>query len=222
MSSSSSSSLLNKHIIPVSEEYERFYNTQLPEELRIPRDTWTLHPHWPHQTLLLRGHNSFRAALEQITEEAIRLCNRDINPQPPGVKNPLVAMMYREFANVMGALHGHSGYEESKLFPYFYKKFNIDLRILLKDHKRLEISEEKTTSAFRECLTRGKWDQMDALRDALVDFNTLLVRHLREEENTVIPMLLSMSPEEYNTYYDTRAPNLGLRKYFIEKSSLKV
>jgi hypothetical protein len=91
------------------------------------------------------------------------------------------------------AMKSHEGYEESKLYPYLHARYGVSMSILELHHQQLGLADEKVHSAF----AAG-----DALKfaHALKKHDEILVPHLAQEEEMVIPLLLSLTPREFERF----------------------
>jgi hypothetical protein len=91
------------------------------------------------------------------------------------------------------AMKNHEGYEEHKLYPYLQAKYGVSMAILELQHRSLGLAEDKVIAADRDG---------DALQfaHALKKHDEVLVPHLAQEEDMVIPLLLTLKPREFERY----------------------
>jgi len=94
----------------------------------------------------------------------------------------------------MAGMRGHEAYEERKLYPYLQCTYGVSMRPLEAGHRTLSRLRADVYGALDVGEARP-------LRAALVAFDDVLVSHLREEEDVVIPLLLDLSPEAFAHYY---------------------
>jgi|GEM_PF-1551454 len=171
-------------------------STKRPDTVpRIPRSEWKEHPHYPSQTLLLGSHRSFRETSEYLIDAAKQ-----------GISWTRIRYIFSYWHSAMG---GHEHYEESKLYPYLAKRYGVSMESLEEGHDTLGHYKKKVYQALDE--EKGqKLDELDKILtsearkktiQALEDYHKELLEHLEEEEDTVIPLLLSLKPEEFRTYY---------------------
>lgn len=90
-------------------------------------------------------------------------------------------------------MKNHERYEERKLYPYLRALFGVSTAELERNHEELGRADKQVHAAFREG---------DSLRasHALKQHDEILVPHLAREEDLVIPLLLSMTPQKFRHY----------------------
>jgi hypothetical protein len=107
-------------------------------------------------------------------------------------------------------MKSHEGYEEGKLYPYLSAKYGVSLAILELHHKSLGLAEDRVYDAERAG---------DALQfaHALKKHDEVLVPHLHQEEDLVIPLLLALTPREFERYSNGHLAGL-LRELAAERA----
>jgi hemerythrin-like domain-containing protein len=162
--------------------------SKLPD---IPRDEWNSHPNWPDQTLLLRSHDGFRRISRQLVEAARSRANNSED----------VASLRYVFRHWKSAMKSHERYEEMKLYPYLEARYGVTLGQLEEQHQQLGRLEHDVYAA---------WDAGDgqALAAALKAHDETLIAHLAQEEEAVIPLLLSLTRQEFEHYAYSSARTL--------------
>ena len=90
-------------------------------------------------------------------------------------------------------MKNHEAYEERRLYPYLAQKHGISFQNLELQHEELGRLERQIIAAWGEGDT-------DAIRQGLIEHDRVLIDHLAEEEDVVIPLILSFTPDEYATY----------------------
>lgn len=154
----------------------------------LPRSEWSKHPKFPTQALLLGSHDNFR----EISQYILRLVGEENR----------IAYAKRLFSSWMTGMRGHEHYEEKKLFRYLSRRFQVSIEKLQDGHDQLHQREDEVRAAFEERLRQQEVEGSNSrLLQALQDHRSTLLEHLWLEENTVIPLLLSMTSEEFNEYY---------------------
>ena len=146
--------------------------------LDLPRDAWADHPNYPHNLLLVRSHASFRELSSTLLRRA------EAGGDPVGI----VAV----FAMWKSAMRGHERYEEGKLYPYLAHRWGIDPGSMSAGHTELHVEDQRVRAA----VDTGQ----DAFVAALRRHHEVLLDHLAHEEAVVIPALLSLSREEFDSY----------------------
>ena len=178
---------------------------------QIPRSEWEQHPHFATQTLLLGSHRGFREISRMLIEAARN--GEDV---------------YRiegSFHYWQSGMRGHEGYEEGKLFPYLSKKYSVSMDHLEEGHEQLHALKAEVFASFKRLAGYRDTPKGDAeeaaartaVVEALQAYDALLNEHLAEEEEWVIPMLLELEPEEFETYY--RSPIGYLLRRLDEQST---
>ncbi|MEQ8453057.1 MAG: hemerythrin domain-containing protein [Sandaracinaceae bacterium] len=146
---------------------------------QIPREDWAAHPNFPAQTLLLGSHENFRILARQVLDLA--------SAHPERAE--------RLFRRWMFAMGSHERYEESKLYPYLSRRWDVSMAPLEAGHEALAERKRAVLDAFERS------HEQDRLDRTLRDFGDTLRAHLDLEERTVIPLLLELSPDEFADYY---------------------
>lgn len=144
----------------------------------IPRDQWALHPNFPTNSGLLRAHDSFRDISAYLVEKS-----REANTIE-------IAQLMFLFLRWKGAMKNHEAYEEGRLYPFLAERHGVSFDNLERQHERLGQLERKVVQAWGE-------HNAGAVAGALEEHDQILVHHLAEEEDMVIPMVLALSPETY-------------------------
>lgn len=155
-----------------------------PDAPRIVREAWRAHERFPEQTRLLRSHEGFRAVSRELLRRVEGM------PHDPV---PALAPLEGTFEMWMAAMRSHERYEEGKLYPYLARRYDTTMQCLVVQHEALHRAVADVRSAFEE-------GHAPLVADALRAHRRLLVRHLDEEEEVVIPMLLELSPREFAAY----------------------
>lgn len=151
----------------------------------LSREPWERHPRYPRQTLLLGSHDNFLAINDRLIERAGRVPELDaLEPH------------YRYWIH---AMRSHERYEELKLYPYLEHRFGVSFEPSRAGHAELHEKHAAVLAAFRG--VDASDDARAALVDALTEHRATLHAHLTLEEMAVIPLLLELSPEEFERYY---------------------
>ncbi len=175
------------------------YNSELVI-LSSHRQAWQQHSHFPAQALLLESHDTF---LQGGADFAKRL---DRIESGQGLQARQVQRfadrLASEFHQWQWSMRCHEKYEESTLYPFLRRRFDLDCGALALDHERLhELAarcETSLASAAKE-LKKGRSSFALARRD-LQRYREELARHLIAEEGMVVPLLLSLTSAEFTGY----------------------
>lgn len=152
----------------------------LPPTLpRIPRREWTAHPRFESQALLLGSHENFRAVSQHLIVAA----------EADEADVAIGALYWRWIA----AMRSHEAYEEHKLYRYLAHRWGADFSIAEAGHARLHTCDRAVRAALVE-------PDDDILATALRDHDAVLRDHLEHEEDLVLPLLLELSPDEFDRF----------------------
>ena len=159
---------------------------------KIPREEWVSHPRFRTQTLLLGSHSNFRRVSRHLVDSASR--------------EEFVGL-HSLFDRWIAAMRSHEAYEERKLYPYLEYRWGVSLDEARAGHEELHARADDVVEAFRS-LARpaGVVESDEATTEnpvlaALEAHDRTLDAHLNIEEEAVIPLLLALSPEEFDRYY---------------------
>jgi iron-sulfur cluster repair protein YtfE (RIC family) len=174
----------------------------LPDALRVlldtlPRSGWESHPNFDGLIRFwLDRHLMFRDVLGRLRKGSTLYLDRQSDPR----RHAAETARYAGF--LLNELHGHHSIEDHHYFPAL---IGLDTRLvrgfelLDSDHHALDghiHAMADTTNAFLSRL--GEADERDrgaALAAALDRFETFLDRHLTDEEDLVVPVLLTYAPK---------------------------
>ncbi|KAI9342641.1 hypothetical protein BDR26DRAFT_894633 [Obelidium mucronatum] len=195
-------------------ETHRALIAALPKHLQIPRELWASHKNYTNNILLIQGHKRFRKASADILE-GIRSLDHDSFKTQSGDSPRSLLSHFRSWHTSMGS---HEAYEESKLYPFLCRRWDVDTRYLKQEHQEMHEKRDLVLAAFHRYLNFENSPQQygsdsliaagTLLESAMADYDSFLRLHLAEEEEFVVPMLLELSREEFQEYYDTRATEL--------------
>ncbi len=169
----------------------------LPEALRVllsthPRDSWKGHPDFHGLvSFWLERHMMFRQLLEHMARETEAFLdgNRDAQGYAQGVA--------RYGGLFVNQLHGHHQIEDHHYFPLLRQK---DARIergfdlLDADHHALDgilnRFVEQANGAIQGATGPDPKVAAGVMRDGLADLERLIGRHLEDEEDLIVPVIL--------------------------------
>ncbi len=163
----------------------------LPEHLRAlvikhPRAGWAAHPNFgPLTRFWLDRHLMFRRLGEQMRLDAQALLDRDMEARA------FQSRLSRFGGMLVNQLHEHHHIEDEHYFPALQRrevKLKRGFEMLDKDHDAMDGLLHAFATAANEALR----DPAAAGRflDALGSFEAMLNRHLIDEEEIVVPVLL--------------------------------
>ena len=175
----------------------------LPDALRalveaFPRDGWEAHANYSHLIAFwLDRHLMFRRLMEVLLTDAEDALDRRTDPVR------YKARVSRFGGMLVDQLHGHHQIEDAHYFPVMA---GLDagvargVEILDADHHALDAVLAEMTDRANAVLTAEEADHRDQtarLREVLLTFDPLLDRHLVDEEELVVPVLLKYAPEQF-------------------------
>ncbi len=171
----------------------------MPEAMRLllvdyPRDSWESHVGFKDLTKQWLGaHQMFRRLSATLRIDAERYLDKKISNEEYVNK-----LSYRGGA-LVNSLHGHHNWEDHSYFPELSaadSRFNAGLEILEKDHEVLNEVLDIFTKAANATIRRIQLDNAFAenetgeLQESATAIETLLNRHLSDEEELAVPIIL--------------------------------
>ena len=174
----------------------------LPDALRAlveayPREGWEAHPNYSQLIAFwLDRHLMFRRLMAELLSDAEEALDRQVDP------TRYKARLSRFGGMLINQLHGHHQIEDAHYFPVMSGLDQGVARgfdILDADHHALDgiladLTEKANGVLMAEADRREKTAK---LHKALVAFDPLLDRHLVDEEELVVPVLLKYDPEQF-------------------------
>lgn len=173
--------------------------TGLPDALRVlvdalPRATWEEHPEFDGLTRFwLDRHLMFRDLQGRLLSETAVFLDRGMDPDRFG------RTLHRLAGLFLNELHGHHGVEDTQYFPVLRRidpRLAMGFDLLDADHHSLEghlMALADDTNAVLRSLADTPADRAPAgrLQANLGQFARFLDRHLTDEEDLVVPVLLA-------------------------------
>lgn len=173
----------------------------LPEALRIliadfPREGWEAHPNFDGLTRFwLDRHLMFRSVLERLRKGTEAYLDGAV--EPPGFA--------RELQQVGGfflnELHTHHYVEDNHYFPKLQgleARLESGFGILDADHHVLDAHIHGMADGMNAVLRVGQGDaamnHAGHLQERLEQFERFMDRHLTDEEELIVPVILKFAP----------------------------
>lgn len=170
----------------------------LPDALRIllddlPRDRWEAHPEFHGLvSFWLDRHLMFRRLMDAMGQEAEAMLNKRADPQH------FAGAVSRYGGAFLQNLHGHHQIEDTQYFPRLKlidPRLERGFDLLDADHHALD----GILAGFADVANTAiqgvqKGDGMkgaDGFRQALLSTQALIDRHLVDEEDLIVPVILS-------------------------------
>lgn len=171
----------------------------LPDEMQIllrdyPREVWPDHPNFARSIQNWMGaHAMFRQLGKITTTDTEAFLQKDMDPER-------YASRLGHFGTLLVRnLHGHHTWEDRDYFPELMAaddRFEAGLEMLETDHEVLDQTLDTFTRTANRFLKLSELDPKQAyeeasgLRDQTEAIGRFLTRHLTDEEELVVPILL--------------------------------
>ena len=167
----------------------------LPDALRVllrdfPRDMWESHPNFAGLVQFwLDRHMMFRRLAETLRSDAEAGLDGRLDPQQ------MRARLSRFGGMMLNQLHGHHQIEDMHYFPVLSKRdsrLDRGFAILDRDHHAMDGLLNRFATAANDVL-RGA--EPGPFHTDLVSFESMLLRHLEDEEDLIVPVILKHGAE---------------------------
>lgn len=162
----------------------------LPDALRVlveafPRAEWTNHPNFGELVRFwMDRHLMFRRITAALHEDALAVQAGTLDPRAHANR------LSRYGGLLVNELHGHHQIEDHHYFPQLIglaPEVDRAFDLLETDHDAIDPMLHDLGGEMNAVLQGGAVGQFDA---ALLRFETLLDRHLTDEEEIVVPVIL--------------------------------
>lgn len=180
-------------------QYDINVRQGLPEEMQLllrdyPREAWPDHPNFAASIGNWMGaHRMFRQLADIITLDTQELLDKNNDPED-------YARRLTRYGNMLVRnLHGHHGWEDHQFFPELEEadhRFMRGLEMLESDHEEMDQILASLTSSANRYLKLTDMSPEDAVNEApdvlkaSESIQHFLARHLTDEEDLVVPILL--------------------------------
>nr|WP_235971185.1 hemerythrin domain-containing protein [Palleronia pontilimi] len=174
----------------------------MPDALRVlveqlPRGTWEAHPNFsPLTRFWLDRHLMFRDVLGRLQDGTRQFLDGDADAQRYGRETARMAQFFLQ------ELHAHHGIEDHHYFPVLQGldgRLERGFALLDADHHALDGHLNGLAEGTNAMLTGLAGDDpragAGALEARLDGFQQFLDRHLVDEEDLVVPVILTYAPE---------------------------
>lgn len=179
--------------------------TALPDTLRalvaeFPRKGWQENPNYSQLIAFwLDKHLSFRSLTQQLDRDVAEMLDGNLDARQYQQR------LHRFGGMLINDLHGHHQIEDAHYFPVMAKLDQTTARgfeILDSDHHQMDAVLADLAGAANGVLqTSGSpvalKDKAAAFKATLNSFAPMLNRHLIDEEELVVPILLKYAPPEF-------------------------
>lgn len=174
----------------------------LPDALRVlldgyPRTGWQSHPHFDGLVRFwLDRHLGFRDLLAAMETETAAVLDRTRDPQV------FAAHLSRLGGRFVSELHGHHQIEDHHYFPLLAQiepRLSRGFDMLDGDHHALAAHLDRFIGAANAALSQWQGaallDAAAAFQATLAEGTRLLDRHLTDEEDLIVPVILAHGPD---------------------------
>ena len=174
----------------VSPELALTQRDGLPEALRVlaeayPREVWETHGNFGEMVRFwMQRHAMFRDLIGVLRSDAEALADGNIDFQAYAPRLSRYGGMFLQ------ELHMHHNVEDQHYFPQLIKldaRLEQGFDLLEADHDAIDPMLHQMAEAANAVLQGG---EIGVLRDRIVGFGNLLERHLTDEEEIVVPVIL--------------------------------
>jgi iron-sulfur cluster repair protein YtfE (RIC family) len=159
-----------------------------------PREAWPAHPHFAQSIRNWMGaHAGFRHYGRIVTDTTEHFIDRTVDPETYAERLAQVG------GRLVGNLHGHHTWEDRSFFPEIREaeyRFDHGLETLEADHDVLDRTIETLTRQANRVIKLIQLDEGAArgeaasLHDSASQLEGFLSRHLTDEEDLIVPILL--------------------------------
>ncbi|WP_425073208.1 hemerythrin domain-containing protein [Sagittula sp. S175] len=176
--------------------YELTERDGLPEALKVlleayPREVWQAHPNFAGLVAFwLERHEMFRQLCEVMGTDAEGVVDGRMDPQQ------MKGRLSRYGSMLLQNLHGHHQIEDMHYFPMLRPKdtrLERGFDILDRDHHAMDGLLNRFAEGANGVL-QGKVEA-GRFREELAGFEGLLLRHLADEEDLIVPVILKHGPD---------------------------
>lgn len=171
---------------------------RLPDALRVllsefPRETWQGHPNFGDLVQFwLQRHLMFRDLIGRLEADAAAFSDGK------QAARPFAARIQRFCSLLLNELHNHHHIEDNHYFPQLIvldKRLERGFALLETDHEAMDglinsLANAANTALQGLAATKIETGGLIAYEKALADFHTLLNRHLIDEEEIIVPIIL--------------------------------
>ncbi|MCK0149620.1 hemerythrin domain-containing protein [Marivita sp. S6314] len=170
--------------------------TGLPDALRVllesyPRDTWPTHDNFAGLVAFwLDRHLMFRTLLTTLIRDTERVADRKIDEQT------YHGRLSRTGSAILQNLHAHHQIEDHHYFPLLSGKepgLQRGFTLLDSDHHAMDGLLNRFADGANAVI-RGN-EEAGPFRENLLTFQSLLNRHLIDEEELIVPVILKHGPD---------------------------
>ena len=168
----------------------------LPDALRVlleqyPRDTWQTHGNFAGLVAFwLDRHVMFRRLMTALLQDAEDATDGRLDAQAHAAK------LSRYGSMLLQNLHGHHQIEDHHYFPLLNARepvLNRGFTLLDSDHHALDGLLNRFADGANAVIRNRKGP--GPFRDDLLGFQSLLLRHLEDEEDLIVPVILKHGPD---------------------------
>lgn len=173
--------------------------TDMPEDMRFllqtyPRDDWEAHPGFKDKTRQwMNAHQGFRMLAERVRLDTEMLLDKEMSADDHAARLSFLG------GRLVGDLHGHHHWEDHSYFPELMAadpRFERGLDVLETDHADLDVVLDDFTRQANRVIKLAaldeaqSFDEAGALHGQASVIEAFLQRHLTDEEDLAVPIIL--------------------------------
>jgi len=177
-------------------QYNVTQREELPHSIKkslisIERSNWFFHPkyHGKAEFFIQYHEGLMNTSIQILSTLKALLDNPGEDSRIYYELNKVKVLCYALFANA----HRHHMIEDHSYFPMFRKielKMGAGIDLLENDHKRLSLALDVLKSSLQQGLHTAGYSAIGKLYQSAVEVDNILVRHLSDEEEIIIPIFL--------------------------------
>ena len=165
-----------------------------------PRSKWFQHPRYRQNSQMPPFHVHFRYELQDV----VRYVYEAYSASDARRQSQALQKAHSLFQRSMRGLNGHVSIEEYACFPIYKDLYpHMDLQFLYADHQHLHATEQHVERTLRGLLKQSSQqpsgasiimiprEELVSVLETVLDFDDMLMTHLGEEEEIVVPMSLT-------------------------------
>eukprot|EP01128_Nolandella_sp_AFSM9_P004841 TRINITY_DN225_c0_g1_i1.p1 TRINITY_DN225_c0_g1~~TRINITY_DN225_c0_g1_i1.p1 ORF type:complete len:554 (+),score=179.48 TRINITY_DN225_c0_g1_i1:86-1663(+) len=152
----------------------------------------------------LGAHDHFRQLAVSMVSDVSRVI-RGVGSGVVGTEQAvsILSSVSSNLDRLNGALHGHGGWEERTIFKFLDEEFSTfhDFNVQLSsEHGHSHQLSDEIHAHISIWMTKeaaaGNWRRLDRIQSLLNEYAVDLHRHLSAEEDSVVPLLGNLNPQQ--------------------------
>lgn len=184
-----------RNFAPMEQLYDLNDRDGLPDNLKLlleafPREEWSANPYFAGLVQFwLERHDMFRQLCQMLNADAEAAMDGKMSAEM------MAPRLSRFGSGLVQGLHGHHQIEDMHYFPVLKTReapLERGFDILDRDHHAMDGLLQRFADAANGVLRQQL--EVGRFREELLSFQTLLERHLWDEEDLIMPVILKHGP----------------------------